>query len=180
MNELLLKPTHTFLLITLVLKGKLLRLRGNDRNRAPVCHPKSMEMPHENYPHPGEWTEEWYTTWKRPRDQEEASSEASSQASGSEFDESEGSSVNEDDDSTQHSETKSKGSQDDKYTKCSQSLDDSDDDSSSWEEIPECGHLRTVKLRIGEHISRVHFNHTSSLRRSRWRLKYFPRGTFPY
>lgn len=161
-----------------------MRVRGNDRNREPVCHPKSMEMPHESYPHPGEWTEEWYTTWKRPRDQEEASSEASSHASDSEFDESESSSADEDDENSQHSGMKSDGSQGDKYTKCSESNDDSDDEdsssSSSWEEIPECGHLRTVKLRIGEHISRVHPNFTSSLRRSRWRLKYFPRGTFPY
>ena len=51
----------------------------------------------------------------------------------------------------------------------------------SWDdETPECGSLRNVKLKIGERITRVTPDITSSLRRSRWRKKYFPRGTFPY
>jgi hypothetical protein len=55
-----------------------------------------------------------------------------------------------------------------------------DDSCSSWGEIPECGTIKNVKLKIGERISRVTPDLTSSLRRSRWRKKHFPRGTFPY
>ena len=50
----------------------------------------------------------------------------------------------------------------------------------SWEETPECGTFRNVKLKIGERVSRVTPDLTSSLRRSRWRKKFFPKGTFPY
>lgn len=47
-------------------------------------------------------------------------------------------------------------------------------------EAPECGRIRNTRLKIGERITRVTPDLTSSLRRSRWRKKYFPRGTFPY
>ncbi|GKY92352.1 hypothetical protein MPSEU_000206100 [Mayamaea pseudoterrestris] len=55
-----------------------------------------------------------------------------------------------------------------------------DPDSTQWEENPECGRIRNVKQKIGERVSRVTADLTSSLRRSRWRKKYFPKGTFPY
>lgn len=59
--------------------------------------------------------------------------------------------------------------------------DDSfEDDDDSWEETPECGKIKNVKLKIGERISRVTPDLTSSLRRSRWRKKHFPHGSFPY
>ena len=54
------------------------------------------------------------------------------------------------------------------------------EDDETWEDPPECGTLENVKLKIGERVSRVHPDHTSNIRRSRWRKKYFPRGTFPY
>ena len=57
--------------------------------------------------------------------------------------------------------------------------EDSDDEEASWEETPECGKLRNVKLKIGERISRVTPDLTSSLRRSRWRKKHFG-NKFPY
>jgi hypothetical protein len=50
----------------------------------------------------------------------------------------------------------------------------------SWEEIPECGKLKNVKLKIGDRISRVTPDLTCVLRRSRWRKKHFPHNTFPY
>jgi hypothetical protein len=50
----------------------------------------------------------------------------------------------------------------------------------SWEETPECGTIRNVKLKIGERVTRVTPDLTCSLRRSRWRKKFFPKGTFPY
>ena len=54
------------------------------------------------------------------------------------------------------------------------------DDESSWEEAPECGRLKNVRLRLGDRITRLTPDLTSSLRRSRWRRKHFPKGTFPY
>jgi len=53
-------------------------------------------------------------------------------------------------------------------------------DSEDWEDAPECGTLRNVKYRPGDRITRLTPELTSSLRRSRWRKKHFPRGTFPY
>jgi hypothetical protein len=55
-----------------------------------------------------------------------------------------------------------------------------DEDEASWEETPECGTIRNVKLKIGERVTRVTPDITCSLRRSRWRKKFFPKGTFPY
>ena len=56
-----------------------------------------------------------------------------------------------------------------------------DDDDSFWDgERPECGTIRNVRLRIGEKITRVTPDLTSHVRRSRWRKKHFPPGTFPY
>ena len=56
-----------------------------------------------------------------------------------------------------------------------------DGDNLSWEdERPECGTIRNVRLRIGEKITRVTPDLTSHVRRSRWRKKHFPPGTFPY
>ena len=51
---------------------------------------------------------------------------------------------------------------------------------SAWEDAPEVGTLCTVRLKIGEKVSRVTWDYASHLRRSRWRRKYFPRGSFPY
>jgi hypothetical protein len=55
-----------------------------------------------------------------------------------------------------------------------------DEEEVSWEETPECGTFRNVKLKIGERVTRVAPDITCSLRRSRWRKKFFPKGTFPY
>jgi hypothetical protein len=141
--------------------GDLVRVRGNDKHRPPVCQPKSMEMPMENIPDPGEWTEEWYTTWKAP-DNKRNHSESHSGYEDSSVD--------------GGSSTDSGSSSDNDSVNERASNDDYD----SWEEAPECGTIVNVKQKIGERVSRVHPDYTSSLRRSRWRRKYFPRGTFPY
>ena len=65
------------------------------------------------------------------------------------------------------------------YRKYVQSEDESEEEE-DWEDTPECGTLKNVKLKPGERISRVTPELTSSLRRSRWRKKFFPKGTFPY
>ncbi|KAL3941745.1 MAG: hypothetical protein SGBAC_003957 [Bacillariaceae sp.] len=54
------------------------------------------------------------------------------------------------------------------------------DGNTTWEDAPECGRIVNVSLKIGEHVTRVHPAYTTSLRRSRWRKKYFPKGSFPY
>lgn len=165
--------------------GDLARRRGNDKIKLPVCKPKSMEMPIENIPDPGEWTEEWFTQWKAPALGAVSSSRsmddytAMSYADRTTFTDydgtnrgsftEDGSTVRNPDDDFSSSASSGSGSE--------RSEDDDDD---TWEEAPECGELINVKQRIGERITRVHYNYTSSLRRSRWRKKYFPRGTFPY
>ena len=149
--------------------GDLVRVRGNDKHRPPVCQPKSMEMPMENIPDPGEWTEEWYTTWKAPGNKHDIT-ESHSGSEGSSVDEgscTDGGSSS-DDDSGNDRASNAGGDNTDDY------------DDGSWEEAPECGIIVNVKQKIGERVSRVHPDYTSSLRRSRWRRKYFPRGTFPY
>jgi hypothetical protein len=159
--------------------GDLVRKRGNYKFKVRYCKPKSMEMPIENIPDPGEWTEEWYTTWKSPFDRRNYTTKASADASTSGSCTDNGSSMGRGsftDASTLNQ--KSVGSGESSYSRSSAGNDDSDDD--SWEEAPECGTIINVKQKIGERVTRVHPDYTSSLRRSRWRKKYFPRGTFPY
>ncbi|MGK3755160.1 MAG: hypothetical protein ACI8RD_007469 [Bacillariaceae sp.] len=141
--------------------GNLVNTRGNDKIKAPVCKPKSMEMPMRNIPDPGDWTPEWYTTWESrklhlPRPSTEGSrSDSDSENSGSE-----------------------EGSQVSGVSGSYSSSSSYDDD--EWEEAPECGTLVNTRQKIGEHVTRVHPDFTSSLRKSRWRKKYFPAGSFPY
>jgi hypothetical protein len=114
-----------------------------------------------NIPDPGDWTPEWYTTWESrklhlPRPSTEGSrSDSDSENSGSE-----------------------EGSQVSGVSGSYSSSSSYDDD--EWEEAPECGTLVNTRQKIGEHVTRVHPDFTSSLRKSRWRKKYFPAGSFPY
>ena len=135
--------------------GALVFTRGNDKNKAPVCKPKSMEMPMDNVP---DFTEDWYTNNKRINLVSRSESTYSSS--------------DEEDDNSQISNRDAES-----MASGSGSLDSEED---SWEELPECGLIINVRQKIGERVSRIHPDHTSSLRRSRWRKKYFPRGTFPY
>ena len=138
--------------------GAARKIYGNDKLVMPVCRPKSMEMPMKA----GEWTEEWYQKpWTSYSDSSmdgsSCSEELESQTTRSEMDQLRR-----------------------RYRTGAHSEDDDEDENGSWEDIPECGTIRNVKLKIGERISRVTPDITSSLRRSRWRRKFFPRGTFPY
>ena len=150
--------------------GSNKRVRGNDRYKPPICQPKSMEMPIENIPDPGEWTEEWFTTWKAPNKGPPSGSRSQSYH--------ESHSEESDEQSTTASDGDSVSSSGSSSCESTDSDDDSDDD--SWEEPPECGTIVNVQQKIGERVTRVHPDFTSSLRRSRWRRKYFPKGTFPY
>jgi len=144
--------------------GDLVKRDGNDKIKAPICKPKSMEMPMRKIPDPGDWTPEWYTTWgdrKLHLRNRRSSSESLSDSCSDSYTENECY----DKDSLRS------------YSSGGSSYEDDED----WEDdAPECGTFVNTKQKIGEHITRVHPDYTSSLRRSRWRKKYFPIGTFPY
>jgi len=164
--------------------GQLVKTDGNDKIKAPICKPKSMEMPMRNVPDPGDWTPEWYTSWgdKRhllPRPSTETSSYTRNtygESYGESYSASKDDYTVEDDDSTRDDDYEKDSLR--SYSTGSTFSDDDEDD--EWEDAPECGTLVNTKLKIGEHVSRVHPDYTSSLRKSRWRKKYFPIGTFPY
>jgi hypothetical protein len=182
--------------------GAVLRKRGNDRYREPVANPKSMEMPMENLPGEGEWLEEWYTTWQqRHNETKKKSKTGQDHGFDSDSDDSDGSetfntytvytegdeTTRGDDDTATYSRSvytgvsgsvyTSRRSQRSRYTRRSHGYEEDDD---SWEDPPECGTFQNVKQKIGERLSLVRYEHLSSLRQSRWRKRYFPRGTFPY
>jgi len=140
--------------------GDLVKTSGNDKIKAPICQPKSMEMPMRKIPDPGDWTPEWYTTWGGQKLLLPPTVDSCT-----------------DDSDTETRYTNDKDSLRSYYSSGS-SYDDDDDE--EWEDFPECGNIINTRLKIGEHVSRVHPDYTSSLRKSRWRKKYFPIGTFPY
>jgi hypothetical protein len=133
----------------------------------------------ENKPHPEEWTEEWYKTWEAPKHRSYSRSVYSSDSSAEERSSETDTFTARDDassyiDGSSASYTTSSGFSGDDGT------DLDPDDRSDYEDTPQCGELINVKPKIGERVSRIHPDYTSRLRRSRWRKKYFPRGTFPY
>ena len=141
--------------------GDIVKTRGNDKIKAPVCKPKSMEMPMRNVPDPGDWTPEWYTTWGGRKFLSRRPSLDGSVDSGADS----------------HTE---KDHYDTDSLRSYSSADSTYEEDEDLEDAPECGTFVNTKLKIGEHVTRVHPDYTSSLRKSRWRKKYFPIGTFPY
>eukprot|EP00567_Pseudictyota_dubia_P011692 CAMPEP_0197453262 /NCGR_PEP_ID=MMETSP1175-20131217/34437_1 /TAXON_ID=1003142 /ORGANISM="Triceratium dubium, Strain CCMP147" /LENGTH=115 /DNA_ID=CAMNT_0042986495 /DNA_START=288 /DNA_END=632 /DNA_ORIENTATION=- len=101
-------------------------------------------MPIDNVPDPGEWTEDWYTTWKsrkeNPNNLKLFEKEENMEAP--------------DDNSDERSESSSSSSED-KHTNEEKTGAVKSDDESSWGEEPEIGELCTVRLRTGERVSRV-------------------------
>ncbi|KAG7337357.1 hypothetical protein IV203_000006 [Nitzschia inconspicua] len=148
--------------------GTLEMVNGNDKIKAPVCKPKSMEMPMENIPEDGQWDVEWYTTWSARKNMPKPPPATATITTATEGE-----------DTTYESEYGSEESSEETGSYTDTSTDIEDDDG-EWEDAPECGTLVNVKQKIGERITRVHPDYTSSLRRSRWRKKYFPKGSFPY
>lgn len=127
--------------------------RGNDRTPNPVCRPKSLEVLVTKIPAPGEWSEDWFTTWKSRRDNpnnliafaQDESVEA------------------------KHSHSQAHGS----------GLFH-DSPSLVRKVAVEIGSLCPVRVRGSEQrVSRIHPEFTSSLRRSRWRKKYLKGSLFP-
>jgi len=146
--------------------GDLVKTNGNDKIKVPTCKPKSMEMPMRKIPDPGDWTPEWYTTWGGRKLLRRPSIDASCESS-----------IDSGSDSYTEKDYYDNNDSLRSYSTGGTSTYEDDED---WEEAPECGTFVNTKLKIGEHVTRVHPDYTSSLRKSRWRKKYFPIGTFPY
>lgn len=155
----------------------------------------------ENKPHPEEWTGEWYKTWKKPEkgDDMSRSIESSYSGSGTSRSGTEESSTRNDSDATSsliaksgsHTTNPAESIYSGSYsTRAGGSLrssyaESSDPDDYTYleeeeDDAPQCGTLTNVKPNIGERVTRIHPDYTSQLRRSRWRMKYFPHGSFPY
>lgn len=156
--------------------GDMPRKRGNDKHREPVARPDSMAMPM-SHRQEQDWPKEWYSTWQSRKlfgEENDDSSTSSYSSSSSHYSDGRTGSILSG--SVLTRETRGSGYSD--------SFDDNESDcESTWdydEDVPECGHIVNVKQKIGERVSRVNPYTTSSLRTSRWRRKYFPRGTFPY
>ena len=90
-----------------------------------------VPMDRTSLPDPGEWVEDWYTTWQSRKENPNT-------------------------------------------------LDHDMIIEKRHYEVPEVGSINTVRLQIGESVSRVHPYHTSYLRRSKWKRKYLTRGVFTY
>lgn len=121
----------------------------------PVCRPKSLQVSVTKIPAQGEWSEDWFTTWKSRRDnpnnlatfvQDVQCGEEEDEARGEE----EGTSARR----------------------------PSSSSSSGKRVVVEIGSLCPIRVRGGERVSRIHPEFTSSLRQSRWRRKYL-KGLFP-
>eukprot|EP00579_Thalassiosira_antarctica_P009397 CAMPEP_0201915510 /NCGR_PEP_ID=MMETSP0903-20130614/5400_1 /ASSEMBLY_ACC=CAM_ASM_000552 /TAXON_ID=420261 /ORGANISM="Thalassiosira antarctica, Strain CCMP982" /LENGTH=1105 /DNA_ID=CAMNT_0048451127 /DNA_START=34 /DNA_END=3354 /DNA_ORIENTATION=- len=125
--------------------------RGNDRVPNPVCRPKSLQVSVTKIPEPGEWNEDWYTTWKSRKDNPNnlvtfAQDETVKMSESQYF---------------VHS------------TKCHEITP------ILKKVVVEIGSLCPVRVRGGERVSRIHPEFTSSLRQSRWRKKYLKGSLFP-
>ena len=54
------------------------------------------------------------------------------------------------------------------------------DDEKDQHNVQNIGKIYTVRYRSGERMSRVHYDYTSFLYRSKWKRKYFPKGVFAH
>lgn len=172
--------------------GELKPTRLNDKLHQPVCHPKSMEMPmEEKMPDPGEWTEDWFTTWQSrkqnpnnlilyTRDQDLLEDEERSDHGDEHANATVNSVVSFSGDIMRGALSPSRAVP---STPVLEEEEEEENDAivkPEWEETPQVGTLCTLRLKIGEKVSRVKWDYTSHLRRSRWRRKHFPNGNFPY
>ncbi len=124
--------------------GSFELIRGNDRLQYPVCCPKSLEVSVTRIPEEGEWSEDWFTTWKSRKDNPNnlescAQDEKENMMNGN----------------ATVSETPREN-----------------DHAVGGNIVVEIGSLFPVRVKPGERISRIHPEFTSSLRQSRWRKKY--------
>jgi len=127
--------------------------RGNDRVPNPVCRPKSLQVSVTKIAEPGEWNEDWYTTWRSRRDNPNNLITFAADVT-----------VKNSERLFVHNVTMS-GSPD-----CTKS---------QKKYVVEIGSLCPMRVKAGERVSRIHPEFTSSLRQSRWRKKYLKGLLFP-
>lgn len=125
--------------------GSFELIRGNDRLQYPVCCPKSVEVSVTRIPEEGDWSEDWFTTWKSRKDNPN-NLESFAQ------------------------DDKENTVNDVRVETAVQSFRETDTMGKSI--VVEIGSLCPIRLRPGERITRIHPEYTSSLRHSRWRKKY--------
>lgn len=141
--------------------GELSTERVSRKAREPISHPKSAIMNVSDNSCLASWKEEWYTTWRSRKEnpnklnnivthgQKKGANDWTGMDAGSE------------------------GSID------SMGFDQSDSFTQiEFSKRSEIGTICTIRFKIGERVSRVHPKFTSSLRKSRWKKKYFPKGIF--
>jgi len=126
--------------------------RENDRVPNPVCRPKSLEVSVTKIPEPGEWSEDWFTTWKSRKD-------------------------NPNNLVTFAQDEIVKTSENQYYAHSTKFNHESTP--ILQKVVVEIGSLCPVRVRGGERVSRIHPEFTSSLRQSRWRKKYLKGSLFP-
>jgi hypothetical protein len=102
-------------------------------------------MDRSSLPDPGEWDEDWYTTWQSRKENPNALLRNEQDEVMSSL--------------TDHDDVAAKGRR---------------------RETPEVGTICTVRLQIGESVSRIHPYLTSHLRHSKWKRKYLASGMFSH
>lgn len=125
--------------------GSFELVRGNDRLQYPVCCPKALEVSVTRIPDEGEWSEDWFTTWKSRKDNPNnletfAQDEKENLVNG--------------------------------IPGASFAAHRENDHVVGKNVVVEIGSLCPVRVKPGERISRIHPEYTSSLRQSRWRKRY--------
>jgi len=147
--------------------GVIITRKQSRKIHLPISHPKSVLMQISNPPDPNTWEEEWYTTWKTRRDNPNTLKRR----------ELENSSRNDGIDDFQSVVTNQRRISESTSTR-GQLADLDSCIGAVVLSLPEIGTINTLRFRTGERVSRVHHEHTSFLRKSRWKKKYFPRGIF--
>ncbi len=129
--------------------GQMKEDRMNKKTHERVCHPKSMSMSSvENAPDALAWKREWYMTWKSRK------------------------------------ENPNQLLQDEKVDDSQSAVASHNGTFSVVHEAdaidasPQIGNICTMRLKIGQRITRIHPDYTSSLRRSRFRKKYCKKSSF--
>jgi len=133
--------------------GTISNHRISSKAREPISHPTSVRyelMPNSEF---ALWDEEWYTTWRSRR--ENPNNLNNMNICGSK---------NGGDETVSSTDYLSERSSNESFI--------------TNIELPMIGTICTIRFRIGERVSRVNYQYTSSLRKSRWKKKYCPKMIF--
>lgn len=128
--------------------------RVTQRQAISLTRPHLMEMKNIAYPKP--WEEEWYTTWFTRKTNAGRESK----------------------------DKRYKPMMDDGMTRAGSvafsrmSVFDNVETQESLDTSKTIGKIHAVRYRAGERMSRVHYEYSSFLFKSKWKRKYFPKGIF--